>query len=71
MNMLIMFIKKDNIHGVVVGINVLETPVVLDIPDVVTSVVTPVDGLAVGVPDVVLPGLEVPVVSATVVVVGM
>ena len=63
--------KKDNIHGVVVGINVLETPVVLDIPDVVTSVVTPVDGLAVGVPDVVLPGLEVPVVSATVVVVGM
>ena len=63
--------KKDNIHGVVVGINELETPVVLDIPDVVTSVVTPVDGLAVGVPDVVLPGLEVPVVSATVVVVGM
>ena len=55
----------------VVGINVLETPVVLDIPEVVTSVVTPVDGLAVGVPDVVLPGLEVPVVSATVVVVGM
>ena len=41
----------------VVGINVLETPVVLDILDVVTSVVTPVDGLAVGVPDVVLPGL--------------
>jgi len=62
---------KNNIHGVVVGTNVLETPLVLDTPDVVTSVVVPVVVPSVGVPVGVLPEVEVPVVSAPVVEVGI
>ena len=43
----------------------------LDTPEVVPSVVVPVDEPAVGVPVEVLPGLEVPVVSPPVVVVAL